>query len=269
MVAEAVYFVHISDTHFGPTVDYSRYGHTPLPCARRLVEIINTMPQRPDFVIHTGDVTAEPGYASYRLAAETFDRLETPVYYVAGNHDTPAGIRRHLTMGPKQDLDPDPDRLSYVFEIKGHRFLVLDARGPEEIEPRGLLPASQLEIVARETGPDGPPLIVFLHYPVLAMNSVWMDENMPVVNGGVLHRSLRRAKGRLRGVFHGHVHQHMQIVRDGISYSSTASVFSQFAAWPDDVDVRHDLDEPPGYSFVHLLSDTTIVHHHTFPRPAV
>jgi Icc protein len=265
---EIVYFVHISDTHFGPTADYSRHGHYPAPCARRVVEIINNLPQRPDFVVHTGDVVTEPDSAAYRLAAETLAPLEAPIYYVVGNHDTAADIRRYLPMGNKEDVDPDPDRLSYAFEVRGYRFLVLDARGPDAIEPNGLLPDSQFEVLAREADPEGPPLTVFLHYPVLAMNSIWMDEHMPVLNGEALHQALRPARNRLRGVFHGHVHQHMQIVRDGIRYSSTASVFSQFTAWPGDVEVEINRDEPPGYSFVHLLPDQTIVHHHSFPRPA-
>ncbi|UCG26182.1 MAG: metallophosphoesterase, partial [Chloroflexota bacterium] len=60
MSDDIVYFVHISDTHFGPTANFSRHGHCPVPCARRVVEIINSLPQRPDFVIHTGDVVTEP-----------------------------------------------------------------------------------------------------------------------------------------------------------------------------------------------------------------
>ena len=43
MSDEIVYFVHISDTHFGPTADYSRHGHYPAPCARRVIEIINDL----------------------------------------------------------------------------------------------------------------------------------------------------------------------------------------------------------------------------------
>jgi len=267
MSADRLYFVHISDTHFGPTADYSRHGHYPLPCARRMVHIINDLPQRPDFVIHTGDVVTEPDVAAYRLAADTLAPIGVPIYYVVGNHDTAADIRRYLPMGPREEVGDDPSRLSYVFEVKGYRFLVLDARGPDEIDPNGLLPDSQLEVAAQEAGPDGPPLTVFVHYPVLTMNSIWMDNNMPILNGKALHRALLPARNRLRGVFHGHVHQHMQTIRDGIRYTSTASVFSQFAAWPDDADVRFDPDQPPGYSFVHLLPDQTIIHHHSFPRP--
>jgi Icc protein len=267
MPIETVYFAHISDTHFGPTPGYSRHGHYPLACTRRLVEMVNSLPTRPDFVVHTGDVVTEPDPAAYRLAAETLSAIEQPVYYVNGNHDTTADINRYLSMGSKVDVGGDPELLSYAFEVKGYRFLVLDARGPDEIDPHGLLPDSQLDVVAQEAQADGPPLVVFIHFPVLPMNSTWMDDNMLILNGEALHEALVPAAGRLRGVFHGHVHQAMQTVRDGILYSSVASAFSQFAAWPGDVVTRYDPDHLPGYSFVHLLPDQTIIHQHTFPRP--
>lgn len=267
MTTESAYFVHISDTHFGSTADFTQRGHASMTCAQRMVEIINSMPTRPDFVIHTGDVVADPHPQAYRIAAETLAKLEAPIYYVNGNHDTASDIRRYLPMGPANVTGEDGDRLSYTFEVKGYRFLVLDARGPEEIDPQGLLPDSQLAIVTQEAQPEGPPLTVFVHFPVLPLNSIWMDNNMLIMNGEALHRALQPARRRLRGVFHGHVHQHMQSIRDGIQYFSVASVFSQFAAWPGDEVTGYDLEHDPGYGFVHLLPRQTIVHQHTFPRP--
>jgi Icc protein len=267
MSQSPLYFVHISDTHIGPTADYSRDGHTSLSCARRVVEIINGLPKRPDFVIHTGDVVTNPHPDSYRLAAETFARLEAPVYYVNGNHDRAADIRRYLPMGPVERAGQDPTRLSYTFEMKGWRFLVLDARGPDEIDPQGRLADSDLNLLAQEAEPVGPPLAVFVHFPVWPLNSPWMDANMLIQNGEAMHRALLPARERLRGVFHGHVHQAMQTVRDGILYVSVASVFSQFAAWPDNDLIRYDPEHDPGYNFVHLLAEQTIIHQHTFPRP--
>lgn len=264
---EAVYFVHITDTHIGPTPDYVPHGHPSLPCAQRVVEIINNLPIKPDFVVHTGDVVTDPEADSYLLAAETFSRLNLPIYYVNGNHDTADYIRRYLPMGPKEDLSGKPHLLSYAFEVKGYRFLILDARGPDEIEPHGLLSEEQLEIARRELQAEGPPLTVFIHFPCLPLNSIWMDAYMLVLNGDKLHRMLVEARHRLRGVFFGHVHQHMQMVRDGVMYSSAASVFSQFTAWPGDATTGLDPDHPPAYSFVHLLPQQTIVHQHVFPRP--
>jgi Icc protein len=232
-----------------------------------MVQIINDLPQKPDFVIHTGDVVTDPDPFAYQLAAETFSLLNATIYYVNGNHDRATDIDRYLSMGTKEDAAIDPDRLSYTFEVKGYRFLVLDAKGPESMDPQGLLPDSQLELVARESQSDGPPLVVFVHFPVVPLNSIWMDNNMLIANGGDLHRALLPARNWLRGVFYGHVHQHMQTIRDGIQYFSVASVFSQFGAWPQDITTFYDLNHPPGYAFVHLTPKQTIVHQHTFPRP--
>lgn len=264
---ETIYFAHISDTHFGATPDYSRHGHAPLPCAERLVEIINTLPQTPDFVIHTGDIVTDPDPAAYRLAAEVFSRLHVPIYYVNGNHDTARDIHRHLPMGTKHVTSKNLDVLSYTFDIKGYRFIVLDARGPDEIDPHGLLSEEQLELVRREAQADGPPLTVFLHYPSLLLNSIWMDAYMLVINGKELHEALLPARERLRGVFYGHVHQSMQTTKDGILYVAAPSTFSQFSAWPDEAVTGFDPDYLPGYNFVHMMPNQTIIHQHTFPRP--
>ena len=252
MPREIVYFVHISDTHIGATPDFMRHGHHAYGCAERVVEIINNLPVALDFVVHTGDIVYHPDPRAYRLAARLFEQLNAPVYYVAGNHDRARDIHHFLPMGPRDDVSEDRDLLSYTFTRKGYRFLVLDGRGPDEIDPHGLYSSEQLARVGEEAVPAGPPLTVFTHFPTLPLNSVWMDAYMLAINGHLLHRALLPARDRLRGVFHGHVHQHMQTRRDGILYVSVASVFSQFAAWPRDVEVQFDSDHPPGYSFTSL-----------------
>ncbi|WP_420632096.1 metallophosphoesterase family protein [Candidatus Leptofilum sp.] len=264
---EVVYFVHISDSHIGPTAVYSRHGYRSQPCAERAVEIINNLPTTPDFVIHTGDVVTDPDVGSYERAAKIFGQLKMPVYFATGNHDRARLIQQYLKLGSRQDFSVNLDTLAYTFDVKGYRFLVLDARGPDEIDPHGVLSEAQMEIVRAEATPDGPPLAVFLHFPVLPLNSIWMDAYMLVINGEQLHQALLPAKERLRGVFYGHVHQSMQTVRDGILYTAVPSLFSQFAAWPNDTAVREDRDYLPGFNFIHLLPDQTIVHQHTFPRP--
>ncbi|MBE2221518.1 MAG: metallophosphoesterase [Anaerolineae bacterium] len=265
---EPLYFVHISDTHIGPTAVFrDRHNISPYPCAEKLVDIINNLETRPDFVIHTGDVVYDPDPAAFAVAAELFSRLNVPIYYVNGNHDGKGMLASYLPMGSKTDLSNDPDTLSYAFEVKGERFVVVDARGPDEIDPQGLFSEAQLEVVRSEAQPDGPPLTIFMHYPALPMNSGGMDREMLVQNGRSFHNLLLPAKERLRGVFHGHVHQNMQVMHDGIFYASIVSAYSQFVAWPHDETVQHDFEHEPGYGFVHLLDGQMIVHQHTFPRP--
>ena len=267
MPTESVYFVQITDTHIGPSRAYTRHGHRALPCAEAVVELINRLPVQPDFVIHTGDVVTDPDPVSYRLAAETFARLRAPIYFVNGNHDRAADIHHFLPMGPKTDRYADRNVLAYSFDVKGYRFLVLDGRGPDEIDPQGILSGTQLAWLKQETQPEGPPLTIFLHYPALLLDSPWMDANMRLLNGQTFHDALLPAAGRLRGVYYGHVHQHMQTLRDGVLYVAAASVFAQFGAWPTDIITRYYLERPPGFNFVHLMPDQTIVHQHSFPRP--
>lgn len=267
MSRQIVYFAHISDTHIGPDPGYERHGHYPYPCARRLVEILNSLPLQPDFVVHTGDIVHDPDPAAYQLAAEIFGQLRAPIYYVAGNHDRARDIHHFLPMGLREDLSPDRDTLSYLFEVKGNRFLVVDARGADEIDPHGLIGEARLELVRRQVTAEGPPLTLFMHFPVLPLNSIWMDAHMLTIDGYKLHQALLPARERIRGVFHGHVHRSMQTLRDGLLYVSGASAFAQFLAWPDDIEVQFDADAPPGYGFVHLLPGNTIIHEHTFPRP--
>ncbi|MCP5100203.1 MAG: hypothetical protein GY943_32020, partial [Chloroflexi bacterium] len=264
---EIAYFVHISDTHIGPTADYARHGHAPLPCAQKVVQIINTLPVKPDFVMHTGDIVTDPDPAAYRLAAKTFSQLQVPIYYVTGNHDTARDIHRSLPMGPKRILSMEADVLSYSFDVKGYRFLVIDARGPDEIDPHGILSESQLDLIRKEVAEDGPPLVFFLHFPSNILNSTWMDAYMLIINGEKLHEALLPARDRIRGVFYGHTHQNMQTLRDGILYVSVASTFSQFTAWPTDIVTGFDAEHPPGFNFVHLLPQQTIIHQHLFQRP--
>lgn len=243
------------------------HGHTALANAQRLVDTINFLPVMPDFIMHTGDVADAPHPDTYALAAEAFGRLRVPVYYVNGNHDARGDIIKYMPMGPVQWLSEGSDQFSYTFDLKGYRFLVLDARGPTSIDPQGQFPAAQLEILRKEIERGGPPLVIFMHYPVLQMDSPWMDANMLVTNGAEFHQVLLQARDRLRAVFHGHVHMSMQTLKDGIAYIGVSSSLNQFSAWPTDQVIGHKPLALPGFNLVHLLPEHTIIYQHTFPEP--
>lgn len=265
--AKPIYFVHISDTHFGTDRTFIRHGYQTWPCARDLVERINSLPCPPDFVVHTGDVASKPVPEAYNLAAETLGKLNMPIYYVTGNHDTSAGIKKHLSMGTHELLSNDENLLSYRFDKGGYRFLVIDARAPDSMDPHGLLSEAQLLIIRNELETGTLPLILFMHFPVLPINSTWFDKNMLIVNGGKLHEELRSAAGRVKGVFHGHFHFPRITTRDGILYSCVSSSFANFSAWPGEVELQAD-ESLPGFNYVQLLpAGEMIIHNHTIPRP--
>jgi Icc protein len=258
-----LYFVHISDTHFGPTHDFKLYGKIAYAQATKIVEAINALPVPPDFLVHTGDIASHPDDLSYRLAADVLSRVRVPVYYVIGNHDAAELVRRFLPMGERTSILEDDRFLTYAFESRGYRFVALDARGPDEIDPHGVLGTQQFDFLESEFRKDQKPVIVFVHFPPLSLDSRWFDQNMLLLNGEILHQFLVPIKERVRGVFFGHVHRGIQILRDGILYSAVASTVGQFFAWPHDEHVKLDLHHPPCFNFVTLRDGQTIIKEHT------
>ncbi len=257
-------FVHITDSHM--TSDGAPlHGVASAPNLRRLVRLINDFPTPPDFVLHTGDVSHDRGAPSYEQAQPILAELRTPIYYVAGNHDAPALLRKFLGAPPAANGDPTAP-LDYVFEVKGERFLVLDGCWEHVRDPLGWLSEEQLARVRDEAAPQGPPLTIVLHYPPFKMGSPWLDDNMILTNGAALHEALLPARGRLRAVLCGHLHRSSQIVRDGITYISAPSVAPAYTWQPWDAEPRPDLEVPPAYNLVHYFTDRVVVQQYHFAR---
>lgn len=260
-----LYFVHISDSHIGPARTFELYGQNAFDNATRVVQVINTLPVKPDFVIHTGDIAAYPNDEAYKIAASVFSKLHVPVYFVTGNHDLSRKIHEFMPSSERDDHFVDENLLAYSFERKGFRCVTLDARGPDEIDPAGLLGDPQFEFLDEVILRDTMPLVLFVHFPALPVDSQWFDESMLIRNGDALHNKLVPVRERIRGVFSGHVHRGMQIVKDGILYSSVASLVGQFNAWPYDAKPQSDPEHPPCFNFVTIIGNQTIVKEHILP----
>lgn len=258
-----VRFVHLSDTHIGPASDFTLYGVETLPALDRLVERVNALPVAPDFVVHTGDVAASPDPQAYRLAARAMGRLSVPVYYVTGNHDRSQDLRVFLPRGQCVDLGEGEGSMAYRFDLGGHRMVVLDGRGPDTIDPHGLLPEAQLLALKEEVLHGHLPLTVFIHFPPVTLDSPWLDRDMLLINGDQLHEIFVQVRDRLLGVFFGHVHRGMQVLRDGVFYSSVGSPFCQFTAWPNDERPEMETGGVGCYNFVTLTPGGCLVKEHT------
>lgn len=259
MTANPVRFLHISDTHIGPSRDFEIYGSHTYDCVSRLVDSINELPIVPDFVIHTGDVVTDPFPESYTLSAEIFSQLEAPIYYVSGNHDLSSMLMAALPMGPKEDLLVQEQVNCYRFAVRGQCFLVLDGRGPDEIDANGQLTVAQYEILKHEIAKE-EPLSIFIHFPALSLDTVWLDRDMLLLEGERFHGLMQQAKN-LRGVFLGHIHRGGAQYRDGVLYSSVASPIGQFSMWPED---QQGAAAPNSgcsfyYNLVTLTDDSTII----------
>lgn len=253
-------FIQITDTHINPDPRYNEDGlsHTPLFGAKALVKRLNELPFQPDFVLHTGDVCYDPDPNAYEAARAIFSELKYPIYYLNGNHDDKAALQR-MVVG----RDPLP-RFDQEFEVNGVQIVCFDSQHPTE-PTRGQISAEQLTRIDALARADDPrPLVVATHHNVLPIGIPWWDEFMIMENGEDFHRALLPARPRLRGVFHGHVHQATQTYRDGILYVSGLSSWYQIHAMPGQERTVDDRGARPGFNVVRVTRTQTFIRAHTY-----
>lgn len=256
-------FVHISDTHISADPNYSipEAGHTSWQGAKALVANLKSLPFEVDFILHTGDVIYDPDESAYAAAKELFAALDTPIYYIAGNHDHNDGIQRHLLERDESSIIPN---LHYEFELNGVQIICLDSNGPVE-DPAGYVTHDQLEwLESLCAADDHRPLMIAIHHNPVEMGIPWLDNMMKITNGLTLHNIIKKANERLVGVFYGHIHQSTITYRDGVMYSSAASSWRQFAGYPGMIDPSTDKDARPGFSVVMVKPFQSFVRRYCF-----
>ena len=250
-------FVHISDTHIGPSTDYMLYGVNTHQKAEELVQFINNdLPFSPDFVLHTGDVAYDPDAQATRLAHDVLSQIKYPLYVVRGNHDDPNALRDYFANLPQGD-----GRLYYDFVVKDFHFIVLDTFGL--VQPSGHLDDAQLEWLQKTlTASNARSIVMIVHHIPTITGNAWLDERMRIMNDDALFAILEPYQARIRGMFFGHIHDFSAHQHHGILCSSTAAAFSQFI-YPENPDERFMVAEPGGFSLVTVRHDgpTTILHH--------
>jgi len=264
-----LHFIHISDTHINPDLDYTQpYAqYTPMIGAKALVKAINELPIVPDFVLHTGDVAYDPDPQVFNTVRELMEEINYPVLYVAGNHDD----RRYLQLVLlEREIDHLQDNPYWEMDINGVQIIGIDSNGDAK-PPSGMIPLEQLEWLNRicTDENDTRPLVIAVHHNILPTNTPWLDDWMRTQNGEDFHAVVRNARDRLRGVFHGHIHQQTTTFRDGILYSSVGSSWCQFFSitTPENTDVQADPITKPSFNLVTITKEQTYIRPYFFDVP--
>jgi 3',5'-cyclic AMP phosphodiesterase CpdA len=203
--------VQISDTHWG----YSGPAN-PDPRAGivRAIDEIAAWPQKPDLVIHTGDVThltADAGQRKARLAEAkaAFARLGVPMRLLPGEHDASldAGAAFAGAFGDTR----------WAFEHAGVYFIGLDNAS----DAKGGLGEAQLAWFEREVAkvPKTARLFVFAHRPLYALAEPW---DWYTADGDRAVAILEQHPGTT--VFFGHIHQALAAKTGATTHVSVRSL---------------------------------------------
>ena len=184
-------FLHISDTHISadPNVGaHSLFDAAPHPNrgAAALVEAIRQLTFQVDFILHTGDVCANPLEENYQSALDLLLKLEQPLFLLPGNHDSADLMHEILSDGERRRVLARRPRIT----IMGYHLLTIDSSEAEDpLAPT--LPENQIERFAAfisKTGDD--PVLVAAHYPFLKTGVPWIDDGARIQNGERIHEIL-------------------------------------------------------------------------------
>jgi len=163
-------FVQVSDSHIGFTKD-------PNPDARatfgEAVEKIRALPQKPAFILHTGDVSHLSRPEEFDDAQQILKQAGLPVFYVPGEHDM-------LDDGAGQAFSErfGKDALGdgwYSFDHGGVHFVGLVTVKELKAGGMGHLGEIQLAWLKADLAGRGAstPVVVFTHIPLWTIYADW------------------------------------------------------------------------------------------------
>jgi 3',5'-cyclic-AMP phosphodiesterase len=206
-------FVQISDSHIG----FNKPANTDVTATmQQAITRIDALPNRPDFIIHTGDLT-------HQSKPKEFDDMDgvlqgsriKDVFYVPGEHDTSVD-------------DGQLYREKYGKNAKGSGWYSFDHKGVHfaglvnvvKLEGMGMLGREQLEWLQQDLKavPTSTPIVLFAHIPLWTVYPEWGWGTKDSAEA----LSYTKSFGSVT-VLNGHIHQIMQKVEGNVTFHSARS----------------------------------------------
>jgi 3',5'-cyclic AMP phosphodiesterase CpdA len=223
----------------------------------RCVGHINAMPQRPDAVLFTGDLTDFGRPEEYDNHARLLAPLAMPVFLMAGNHDDPRTMREKFPAHAY--LRQRAGKLDYVVDDFPVRLVALDStisgKSPGELTDE------QLHWLDDTLGASpGKPTIVALHHPPFWTGIGHMDAQ-PLLDPAALEAVIARHP-QVERVLAGHLHRPIVVRFGGTVASTSPSPSHQVALDLADDAASRFVMEPPAFQ-LHLWREGSGVISHT------
>ncbi len=210
-----LFFAQISDSHIG----FSKEANPDVTATLQLaVERVNALPQRPAFVLHTGDISQLSKPSEFDTANQVIKGIKTErVFYVPGEHDV-------LTDNGQSYLDRYGKGTKgggwYSFDHGGAHFIGLVNVMNLKAGGLGSLGPEQLDWLKNDVRglTSSTPIVVFAHIPLWTVYAEWgwgTDDSEQAL--GLLKRF-----GSV-SVLNGHIHQVLQKVEGNVRFHTAMS----------------------------------------------
>jgi 3',5'-cyclic AMP phosphodiesterase CpdA len=214
-------FVQISDSHIG-------FNKPPNPDARatfrEAVAKLKALPVKPDFVIHTGDVSQLSRENEFDDADQILKESGLEAFHVPGEHDVLDDDQPGKAFLARNGKGTKGDGW-YSFDHKGVHFVALVNVLSLKAGGAGSLGADQLAWLEQDLKgrPSSTPIVVFAHVPLWTVYKEWgwgtddAEQALKLLNrfGSVT-------------VLNGHIHQLQQKVEGNMRfYTARSTAFPQ------------------------------------------
>ncbi|GAB4174859.1 MAG: phosphodiesterase [Thalassobaculales bacterium] len=253
----AMLIAQFTDMHVQPR-DVLTFGevHT-AGHLERAVAHVNSLPDRPDCLLLTGDLTNDGLPEQVATLKEILAGLTVPYYLVPGNHD-----HRELLRDAFGHLGylPAAGRLNYVIERHPLRLIGMDSL--VDGHHHGELGAEAIAwLDARLAEQPGRPTVLFFHHPPFATGIDRMDSTM-LRDHGALAEVIGRHR-QVERILLGHMHRPIQARFAGTIASTCAGTAHQVALRFGKGEGLRRTAEPPMVQ-LHWWNGAMLVTHTTY-----
>ncbi|HEX4738872.1 MAG TPA: metallophosphoesterase [Allosphingosinicella sp.] len=209
-------FLQISDSHIG-------FDKPANPNARgtfiEAVAKVKTMPVKPDFILHTGDISHLSKDSEFADADDIIKEAGVPVFHVPGEHDMldEGGGKAYLDRYGKGSVG---GLGWYSFDHDGVHFVGLNNVSNLKAGGMAHLGHDQIAWLKKDLGglSSSTPIVVFAHIPLWTVYGPWgwgTDDSVEAL-------SFLKRFGSVT-ILNGHIHQIIQKVEGNISFHSARS----------------------------------------------
>lgn len=246
-MATDITVLHLTDCHLLAEPGARLHGHDVAADFRRVLDAALADHPQTEAIVLGGDLVDDESVAGYRWLDAGIAAAGRSTLAIAGNHDDPRAMARHLTSAVVHD----------TLTLGAWRLIGLCSHRPA-LDSGRLGPAA-LDALAADLAAHVAPTLICIHHPPFDVGSAWIDGI-----GLVDREALRAVLGRhrhVRGILCGHVHQAVTTDLDGVPAWSTPATMRQFR--PGSEEFAEDHQRGPGYRCLRLAPDggiTTTVH---------
>ncbi len=255
--ASHTFLLQLSDLHIREPgrLAYGRIDTAPY--LREAVASIGRLPQRPDAVVITGDLTDFGRAAEYEhLRALLAPLAPLPIYLLPGNHDERQQLRASF---PEHAWLGSEGFVQYSVPVGGLQLIALDTVVPGASE--GSLCAERLDWLAAQLDAcRDRPVVIAMHHPPFRTLIGHMDE-IGLLQGADALEALVARHPNVERVICGHLHRSIQVRFGGSLALTVPSPAHQVC-----LDLASDAPsawtlEPPGYALHALPAGGRLVSH--------